>query len=113
MDFGSGTLGSFRNAPQVGDVILSNDEEKIANTFKVIESELENRKKLFVNYNGDYQNYVSRSGKTVPYILCYCYICHHHALIVLICLYATSSRIGSFTNVANDLPAQEIGDIDG
>ena len=69
LDFGSGTLGSFRNAPQVGEFILPTEEEKIANLFKMLDSELENRKKLFVNYNGDYQNYVTRSGNTVPYIL--------------------------------------------
>ena len=69
IDFGSGTLGSFRNAPHVGDFILPSDEDKISNLFKMIEGELENRKKLFVNYNGDYQNYISRSNKKVPYIL--------------------------------------------
>ena len=45
------------------------EEEKINNLFKMIEGELEKRKKLFVDYNGDYQNYVRRSGKTLPYIL--------------------------------------------
>ena len=69
MDFGSGVLGSFRKAPHVGDVILANEEDKINNVFKMIDNELEKRKKLFVNYNGDYQNYVTRSGETVPYIL--------------------------------------------
>ena len=69
MDFGSGTLGNLKQAPQVGDFILSNEEEKITNIFKMLENELERRKKLFVNYNGDYQSYVTRSGSTVPYIL--------------------------------------------
>jgi len=69
MDFGSGTLGSFRNIPHVGDIILPTEEEKIANLFKMIDGELERRKKLFVDYNGDYQNYVARSGHTLPYIL--------------------------------------------
>ena len=69
MDFGSGTLGSFRNAPHVGDFILPTEEDKIANLFKMLDNELERRKKLFVNYNGDYTNYITRSGNTVPYIL--------------------------------------------
>lgn len=69
MDFGSGTLGSFRNCPHVGDVIMPTDEEKINNTFKMIEASLEERKKLFVDYNGDYMGYISRSGKKIPYIL--------------------------------------------
>ena len=69
MDFGSGTLGSFRKAPHVGDFILPSEEDKINNIFKMLDNELERRKKLFVNFNGDYQNYVSRSGSTVPYML--------------------------------------------
>ena len=69
IDFGSGTLGSFRNAPHVGDFILPSDEDKITNTFKMLDNKLEERKKLFTNYNGDYQNYIARSGNTVPYIL--------------------------------------------
>ncbi len=69
IDFGSGVLGSFRNAPQVGDFILPSEEDKINNIFKLLEEELERRKKLFVNYNGDYQSYVSRSGNTVPYLI--------------------------------------------
>ncbi len=69
IDFGAGTLGVFRNVPHVGDVVMPSDEEKIDNLFKLIENEIAKRKKLFVNYNGDYQSYVRRSGKTVPYIL--------------------------------------------
>ena len=69
IDFGSGTLGSFRNAPQVGDFVLPSEEDKISNIFKMLDTELEKRKKLFVNFNGDYQSYVSRSGSTLPYIL--------------------------------------------
>ena len=69
MDFGSGTLGNLKGAPHVGDFILPTEEDKITNIFKMLEAELERRKKLFVNYNGDYQNYIARSGKKLPYIL--------------------------------------------
>ena len=69
MDFGSGTLGNYKKAPQVGDFILPTEEDKISNVFKMLETELENRKKLFVNYNGDYLSFVTRSGSTVPYLL--------------------------------------------
>ena len=69
LDFGSGTLGNYRNAPQVGDFVLPNEEDKINNIFKMLDSELERRKRLFANFNGDYQNYISRSGSTLPYIL--------------------------------------------
>ena len=69
MDFGSGTLSNFRGFPQVGDVIVQNDDEKIQNTFKMIEEELDNRKKMFVDYGGDYLGFIKRSEKKVPYIL--------------------------------------------
>ena len=69
MDFGAGTLTMFKDAPSVGDVVLPIEEEKINNLFRMIENEIENRKKLFMNYNGDFKNYSRRSGKTVPYIL--------------------------------------------
>ena len=69
LDFGAGTLKMFKDAPQVGDIVLPSEEEKITNLFRIIETELENRKKLFVNYGGDYQTYCKKSGSTVPYIL--------------------------------------------
>ena len=69
LDFGAGTLIMFKDAPQVGDIVLPSEEEKINNLFRLIETELENRKKMFVNYGGDYQTYCKRSGSTVPYIL--------------------------------------------
>ena len=69
IDFGAGTLGSFRTIPHVGDVVMPTDEEKIDNLFKLIENEIAKRKKMFVNFNGDYQSYCKRSGKTVPYLL--------------------------------------------
>ena len=69
LDFGSGVLGSFKNAPQVGDFILPSEEDKVNNIFKLLDNELERRKKLFVNYNGDYQSYIAKSGNKIPYIL--------------------------------------------
>lgn len=69
LDFGAGTLSSFRNAPQVGDIVLSTEEDKIANLFKMIDEEMDYRKKIFVNYNGDYQIYCKKSGNAIPYIL--------------------------------------------
>lgn len=69
IDFGAGTLKMFEKAPHVGDVILSTQEEKIKNLFKAINGEVLKRKKLFANYNGDYQSYIKNSGKTLPYTL--------------------------------------------
>ncbi len=69
IDFGAGTLKMFEKAPHVGDVILSTQEEKIKNLFKAVNGEIEKRKKLFANYNGDYQSYIKNSGKTLPYTI--------------------------------------------
>ena len=66
MDFGAETLRAFNEAPHVGDVIVSTDEEKVVNLYKLLLKELENRKKLFINYNGDYDFYCKHSGKTLP-----------------------------------------------
>lgn len=69
MDFGAETLRNFKDAPQVGDIILSTDEEKVANLLKMLNRKLEERKKLFVDYNGDYDFYIKHSGKTLPIIV--------------------------------------------
>lgn len=69
VDFGAGTLKMFNDAPQVGDVIFSSQEEKIRNLFKAINGELNKRKKLFANYNGNYASFIKNSGKTLPYTL--------------------------------------------
>ena len=69
LDFGAETLTMFRNAPHVGEVILSTEEEKIANTFKMLLSELEERKKIFTDYNGSFDFYINHGGKQIPLIV--------------------------------------------
>ncbi len=69
MDFGSETLKAFEKAPQVGDVVLSTDEEKTLNLIKMLNQEITIRKNLFSEYGGDYESYCRNSGKTVPNIV--------------------------------------------
>ena len=69
LDFASETLRSFAKAPHVGDVILSYETEKVSNLFKMIQAEIEKRKKLFADYGGDYESYIRSSGKTLPSIV--------------------------------------------
>jgi S-DNA-T family DNA segregation ATPase FtsK/SpoIIIE len=69
MDFGSEMLKIFSNAPQVGDVLLINDNEKIDNLFKLLKSEIEKRKKIFVNYNGDFNFYNKKSENKMPLLV--------------------------------------------
>ena len=69
LDFASETLRAFSKAPHVGDVILSYEAEKISNLFKLLQKEVEKRKKLFADYGGDYDSYIKASGKTIPSIV--------------------------------------------
>ena len=71
LDFGSETLKSFIKAPQIADVIISSDSEKLKNFFRLLLKELSNRKKLFSNYGGSYSNYLRLSDKKVPSVVVY------------------------------------------
>lgn len=69
LDFGAETLKMFEKAPQVGGVVLSSESEKIINLMKMLKAEVSNRKKLFVEYGGDYSSYVKNSGNSYPNIV--------------------------------------------
>lgn len=69
LDFGSETLRAFNQSPHVGDVLVSGDIEKIRNLFKMLVAQIYQRKKLFADFNGDYQTYCKSSGKTLPNII--------------------------------------------
>ena len=69
LDFGAETLTMFKDAPHVGEVILSSEAEKIENLFKMINTTLEERKKLFVDYNGSFDFYINHGGKQIPLIV--------------------------------------------
>ena len=69
LDFGAETLTSFRNAPHVGDVLLSSESEKIGNLLKMIIQITDERKKLFLDYNGSYDFYINHGGKQIPLIV--------------------------------------------
>ena len=45
LDFGAETLGVFRGAPQVGDVLFSGDEDKVNRLFSMLRKETDRRKK--------------------------------------------------------------------
>jgi len=69
LDFASETLRAFSDAPHVGEVILAYETEKVGNLFKMLKSEVDKRKKLFADFGGDYQSYVTASDSTVPSIV--------------------------------------------
>lgn len=69
LDFEAETLKAFEKAPQIGDVILSYDNEKIDNLIRTIYKELENRKKKFSDFGGTYQNFIEESQEKLPNII--------------------------------------------
>lgn len=69
VDLGEETLRAFAGAPQVGDVLLSSDEEKIRSLFKMLRSEIAARKKHFAEGDGSYAGHCSSRGEAVPQML--------------------------------------------
>ena len=66
LDFGAETLKIFEKSYYCGGIGLLNEEEKIINLFKMLEEELDKRKKLFANFGGNYQSYIANSGTAIP-----------------------------------------------
>lgn len=69
MDFGAETLKAFAAAPHVGDVILSYEEEKVNNLFKLMLGKLETRKKLLSSFGGDMAQYNRQAQKPEPSLI--------------------------------------------
>lgn len=67
IDFSSKMMTAFENAPHVGGVMYEGDYEKISKFFNMIQSILEERKKLF--RGGNYSQYVQVNGVVLPMIL--------------------------------------------
>ena len=51
-DLGAGSLMCFSELPQCGGVVLSGDDERIENLFKLVEGEIVRRRKLFAEAGG-------------------------------------------------------------
>ena len=69
LDFGAETLKMFAKFPHVGDVSLLDDQEKIMNTFILLDEEMDKRKELFADYAGSYTNYIKMSNQKLPLIV--------------------------------------------
>lgn len=69
MDFGAEILKEYINSNYVGDVVGLDDEDKIKNLYKLLSNTLEQRKDLFSMYGGNYNDYVTKSGKKIPNIV--------------------------------------------
>ena len=68
IDYGSESLRRWQNLPQVGGMVFQGEEEKYKNLLKLIKNELVNRKKLFTDYGGEYENYIKSNQIKLPVI---------------------------------------------
>ena len=69
IDFGAETLRMYQNAPQVGGIVFNGDKDKIANLFKLLKDIIEERKRLFVNFNGNYNTFIKNSPNKLPNVV--------------------------------------------
>ncbi|MBE6155549.1 MAG: type VII secretion protein EssC [Firmicutes bacterium] len=69
LDFGSEALKIYSKAPQVGGVVGSEEKDKVTTLFRLLRQKIDERKKLFADYTGSYDNYCANSGNTVPTIV--------------------------------------------
>ncbi len=69
MDFGAEILKSLEANPVVGNVITINEEDKIDGVLKYVLNRIAERKMLFAEYGGNYEQFIKTSGKAVPHIL--------------------------------------------
>ena len=69
VDYGAETLRMFAKYPHVGEVLFEGDQERIISVLQMIGDELEKRKDLFADYNGNYESYLKESGKKLPRIV--------------------------------------------
>ena len=62
-DFGAETLKIWQKVPHVGDVFVTEEASKLQNLVKMLNKELERRKKEYSEWGGNYQEYCKLSGK--------------------------------------------------
>jgi S-DNA-T family DNA segregation ATPase FtsK/SpoIIIE len=60
LDFGAETLGVFKAAPQVGDVVFAGEDEKVENLIRMLFAELERRRKLLAETGGSFLAYTEQ-----------------------------------------------------
>lgn len=66
IDYGSESLRRFLALPHVGGMVFSGEEEKYNNLLKMLREEIESRKKLFVDYGGEYRQYMKTGQESLP-----------------------------------------------
>ena len=67
LDYSSHMLAPFEKAPHVGDVVFDNEEEKVTKFIHMLQTIMNERKKMF--QGGNYSQYVQAYGIKVPAIM--------------------------------------------
>ncbi|MBQ9325533.1 MAG: type VII secretion protein EssC [Clostridia bacterium] len=69
LDFASEASRMFSPMPQVGDVMVGGEDEKIGNFVRMLENEMENRRKLLASFGGSLDAYRREHAEPMPGIL--------------------------------------------
>lgn len=68
-DFGAETLKMLKKFPHVGDVFITEEEAKLDSLVKMLDKELERRKKEYSDFGGNYLEYCKLTKKIDPVIV--------------------------------------------
>ena len=66
LDFGTEILNNFTDSSHVGDIVHSGEDEKLENLFKYIKTEIDFRRKKFLQFNGSYEDFITKSEQKIP-----------------------------------------------
>ncbi len=66
IDYGAETLRMFAKYPHVGEVMFQDNLENIPALLEMVLDEMDRRKELFADYNGNYDSYIKESGNFLP-----------------------------------------------
>lgn len=69
VDCGAQILKSCEALPTVGNIVNYENEDQVDGIFIFLRNVLKDRKILFSDYNGEYEQYIKNSGKTLPNII--------------------------------------------
>ena len=66
IDYGSESFRKYNTLCHIGGIVYIGEDEKYNNLVKLIRKNINDRKKLFANYGGEYKNYIKSSGNKLP-----------------------------------------------
>ena len=66
IDYGSQTLRKYEKSNFVGGIVTPGEDDKYRSIFKMLREEIDERKQLLADYNGDYATYISQAAEKLP-----------------------------------------------